>query len=263
MLATIVIFLLVACLIIAAVVCFMFLSVAFAGPQWATAAVAKQTWQPPLDNNDTLAQWAARMAASVTTRQMSLTRSRTTATRIAHELYAGAADAMEQLREQEGQCSARCHEMIGVTAPEALAIADNLRTELGGGDVARIRHTATENTAKTDGMNRVQYTEAQVTCPLLTNDGTCAAYPFRPLFCRTDCAVCGDEDPAERQRRVSSSSLALGIGRGLSKSLAAAGVDGNRYELNSALFAALDTPDVSERWAKGERVFAECKRFVV
>ena len=167
---------------------------------------------------------------------------------------------MQQLREEEGQCRARCHEMIGVTAPEALAIADNVRTQLNATEVGRICGVATSNAVRTEAMNGEQYAAAELTCPLLTNDGTCAAYPYRPLFCRTDCAVCGGDDSAEPQRRVSSSSLALGIERGLSKSLSAAGVDANRYELNSALLVALDAPDVSERWASGEPVFAGCKQ---
>ena len=37
------------------------------------------------------------------------------------------------------------------------------------------------------------------------------------------------------------------------------GLVGNTYELHSALLRALDTPDVAERWARGEDVFAGCK----
>jgi hypothetical protein len=42
---------------------------------------------------------------------------------------------------------------------------------------------------------------------------------------------------------------------GVTRALKSAGLDANIYELNSALAAALETPDAAERWARGEQVF--------
>lgn len=263
MLPTLPLFLFAAIVVIVGVFCFMFVSVAFGGPAAATARATTERWQPPLDSDDTLVRWAAHMAEKVTATRLAMARSSTTATELAQDLYAGTTEALEQLREEEAQCSARCHEMIGLTAPEALALADSLKSRRGAAEIGRIRRVAATNAKQTAGMSRAEYSAARVTCPLLTNDGTCAAYAFRPLACRTDCSVCGGDDSAEPQSRVSSSSLAFGIERGLSKSLAAAGVDANRYELNGVLLSALNAPDVSDRWASGEAVFAECKPFGV
>ena len=45
--------------------------------------------------------------------------------------------------------------------------------------------------------------------------------------------------------------LCVGVGQ--------SGLDGNTYELHSALLRAFDTPDAEERWARGEDVFAGCR----
>jgi Fe-S-cluster containining protein len=275
MLPTLTIFLFVAILAIFTLICLTCLSVAFAGPDPAMARVAKQSWQPPSShentgsNENTLVDWAARMAASVTRQRMSKTRCKATATELATELYAGTSEVIEQLREEEAHCSARCHEMIGVMAPEVLAVAADIRSHMSEEETESVRHKANADATKTNAMSRDEYAAANVTCPLLGDDGSCSAYSFRPLFCRTDCATCGSDEHCEsddlagQRRPASSTALARGIGRGISTSLTSAGVDANRYELSSALVVALDAPDVSERWAKGEPVFAGCRRFDV
>ena len=201
------------------------------------------------------------MAARVTANRLSMARSSTTATELAQELYMGTSQALEQLREEEAQCPARCHEMIGATAPEVLAVAESARAQLSKVEVDRIRHTAKTNSMQTRTMSHQEYSSANVTCPLLAVDGRCAVYDLRPLFCRMDCLLRGSDDSSEQQRRVSSLSLATGIGQGLSNSLVAGDVDSNRYELNSALCVALDEPNMSARWASGEPIFAKCKPF--
>jgi hypothetical protein len=45
---------------------------------------------------------------------------------------------------------------------------------------------------------------------------------------------------------------------GLTTGLESAGLDGQVYELNSALSAALTTPDAAGRFARGEPVFTGC-----
>jgi hypothetical protein len=52
--------------------------------------------------------------------------------------------------------------------------------------------------------------------------------------------------------------VAEGVEEGIVRALEEAGLDGKVYELNSALAVALDMPDVAERWAAGEDVFATC-----
>ncbi|HJN12968.1 MAG: hypothetical protein QGH33_18320 [Pirellulaceae bacterium] len=267
MFVTLTIVLAVAILVIVAVLCLMFLSVAFSGPPAVTvsatkeSSAAKEPWQPPLDNDDTLVRWATRVAANVTTNRLSMARSRSTATELAQELYTGTSEALQQLREEKAQCPARCHEMVGATAPEVLAVADSMHAQLCETEVDRIRRAAETNLMQTRTMSRQEYASADITCPLLTNGGTCAVYVLRPLFCRMDGPVCGRDDSSEQQRLGSSSSLAIGIGKDLSNGLAAVGVDANRYELNSALLVALYEPTMSARWASGEPTFAKCKQF--
>ncbi|MDP6447192.1 MAG: YkgJ family cysteine cluster protein [Pirellulaceae bacterium] len=257
MLPTIAIFLSAASLAVVGVFCAMFLSVAFAGPQ-AQAVAGRRSWRPPLTGDDPITRWATRMTASVANRHMSTNRSSSTATMLADELFQGAVDAIEQLKGEEGQCSARCHEMIGVTAPEVLAVADSIQ-QLSATELNRISQLADANAARTETMSRGEYEGAGVTCPLLGGDDTCAVYSRRPLSCRADCAECASEGGADTQRGVSS--LAQGIYSGLANALEEGGVDAGRYELNSALASALHATDLSKRWANGEHVFASCKQF--
>lgn len=263
MLPTILILLSVTVIVFAAISCFMFLTVAFAGPNPKGSSATLQSWEMPPDNRNALANWASRLTASVTSNQLGMSRSSKTAMNIVRELYAGTADAMETLQAEAGPCPARCHEMIGVTAPEALAIVDNMKSQLDEAEVKRIRESAAANTSRTESMSPTQYASSNVTCPLYTEGGNCAAYPFRPLFCRTDCADCSSEATPSDTADAPLSLLAAGIDRGLSKSLKAAGVDGSHYELNSVLLAALASGDISGRWANGEPVFSECKQFLV
>ena len=60
---------------------------------------------------------------------------------------------------------------------------------------------------------------------------------------------------------VHAKAVTSGAEDGLCQGLESAGLDGNVYELNSALVAALDTPVGAERWAEGEGVFEQCKLY--
>jgi Fe-S-cluster containining protein len=272
MLPNIAMFLLAACLLVAVVGCVMFVSVAFAGPSANSDArpKSKPAWEPVLDCNAALRSWASHMAASVTESQLAAARSKDTALGIAAALYAGNAQAISRLREEEAKCSARCHEMIGVTAPEALSIADAMRHVLDPAEIERVRRVAAANVQQLD-KKKAQLVAAQLTCPMLTADGTCAAFSARPLSCRTECVVCAnanevdtdevDTDSWKVPQQVALSVLARGIREGLSSGLVAAGVDANRYELSSALLVASENFDASERWACGEPVFAGCASF--
>ncbi len=53
--------------------------------------------------------------------------------------------------------------------------------------------------------------------------------------------------------------VAEGVEEGLVRALDMAGIDGNVYELNSAVAAALRTPEAARRWLDGEAGFADCQ----
>jgi hypothetical protein len=49
-----------------------------------------------------------------------------------------------------------------------------------------------------------------------------------------------------------------GVSYGLVEATAALGLESARYELESAVLCALEVPDATARWLRGERVFAGC-----
>jgi hypothetical protein len=54
-------------------------------------------------------------------------------------------------------------------------------------------------------------------------------------------------------------SATSGVSYGLVEATAALGLEAARYELESAVLCALEEPDATARWLRGERVFAGCE----
>jgi Fe-S-cluster containining protein len=157
--------------------------------------------------------------------------------------------------------------LVGVTAPEALEIADYVQRNLPLSERNRIHDLARANADKLATMTRENYDASQTPCPLQGSDGVCLAYLSRPLHCRPLHAATiwrerGLKRSIDAERDFDEQIVKQGAEAGLTEALVAAGRDGNVYELNSALLAALDIPDAAVRWAKGEDVFKQCKRFV-
>jgi Fe-S-cluster containining protein len=79
-------------------------------------------------------------------------------------------------------CAHCCHQMVGITLPEAALLAqavDALPRCKREKAIARIKETAT----KARGMGPREWWAARLPCPLLT-DGLCSVHAARPLPCR-------------------------------------------------------------------------------
>ena len=117
------------------------------------------------------------------------------------------------------------------------------------------------NAERVKDLDAAHYAAAGVTCPLRCPDGKCAAAGVHPVVC---CGR-GTQTPGKNGDSLPvlaeefGATLGCGMVQGVSQALAEAGLDGHVYELNSALAAALETPDAADRWAKNEPVFAGCK----
>lgn len=256
-------------LVVLAIFVLAFVEGAFGKPQPAPVGRAlSQGWQPPMIHDKELVSWAAEAAKNSVRRRLSSRRTATTAMEIAAELHAGVNSAIGQLprevdRDSVHACSSCRHQWIAVMAPEALSIAETLRTK-SPLQVNRIRERAIENSRRVANLDQRQYAEAKLVCPLFC-DGSCAANGMRPLHCcgwRLMSGEQGNQDVLP----VDGASIdphaycvSQGARDGLARELQDEGLDGNRYELNSALIAALDTPDAAARWANGEGVFEGCQ----
>lgn len=157
-----------------------------------------------------------------------------------------------------GRLARPCYSMIAVTPPEAFELADYLRTHKPSGMVSNIRDRAAANAQRSQELDHNDFHDAQLCCPLLGDDGVCIVGAVRPVHCWGRCALSGGEGRCGEgfgRRRIDS------VEAGLCRGLRDAGLDGNLYELNSALVTALETPDAAAKWRAGDDVFSRCKRY--
>jgi hypothetical protein len=149
--------------------------------------------------------------------------------------------------------------MVPVTAPEALAMADYLRRTRSPEEVTRLGDRAAEKANQIASGKCSESSQEIGACALLEASGVCAVDCIRPVCCSM--AAARQESRAENPLDVLNShahDAGPEVNRGVCEGLQLAGLDGGEYELNSALAAALRTPEAARRWARGEGMFAQC-----
>jgi Fe-S-cluster containining protein len=160
-------------------------------------------------------------------------------------------------------CAFCCALPVSVQPPEALYLALQLRARLHADAlaalVARLRHRVEARRGWTIEQRRTH----QCRCVFLTADGHCGMYDERPLACRgytsPSAAACQENrDPIPVHEGVMSATS--GVSYGLVEATAALGLESARYELESAVLCALEVPDATARWLRGEWVFAGCEQ---
>lgn len=236
-------------------------------------AKAVLAWVPPFLGGESLRNWAAAKAGETVRNQLAGKRDAGLATRLTTAIEDGAMRAMlptvdDAARERRVPCPPDGQGRVGVTAPEALAIAEYIRKHLPLAEQRRIREMAVEN-ARAIAAGRPAISKLPVLpCPLQGHGCMCAVYPARPLRCRpllahAVAAGSGTDAGAHPVEASGSQTVAAdhektvaeGVERGVARALQAAGLDSAIYELNSALVIALDDPAAAADWARGERVF--------
>jgi Fe-S-cluster containining protein len=265
MLPIVIIFLSLVFLMVMGCLVFMFANVLRDGPPARLQFNDRLSWRTPIIDSPRLKAWATRVSKSTTQKLLSRRLTESTPIRLAEEVLQGTSFAVQQLPylavdADRGTCPNRGGERLGVTVPEVLAIADKVRSDKS--EASRVHAAAIRNLGWLAEYDEDKDQAPTLACPLLTDDGHCAACGLRPVQCRTSFHSL-DLLPKSYAATLEESARQLGTGveAGLSQGLDAAGLDGNQYELNSALAVALDTPDASERWSKGEDVFSQCTRY--
>lgn len=230
-------------------------------------AMAALKWLPPLLRGDALREWAASTAERLARERLAGERTSETATKLAADIEAGAMRAMlPRAVGTEIDRVIACPEvgqgLVGVTAPEVLAIAEHIRKNLPRAEQERIHSIAAANAKRLTAQTPAGGCSAVLECPLQGHDHVCCVYAERPLRCRilhaaTIANDAGQQTPPETPGGPRhEETVAEGIELGVTRALATAGLSAKVYELNSALVTALDTPDAAVRWAAGEDVFA-------
>jgi hypothetical protein len=228
-------------------------------------------WRPPYVSGRDLYTWARSMASGIVEDAVYDVGSGSVPTTLADRLNRGAARAMlPGATPEEASRPVRCPQegqgVVGVTAPEAICVAESLRKQLPAADLQRLRDRSFGKAAQVAfGASRETDVDP---CVLQGDDCVCLTYSARPLHCRPlhaatlarelelDLTVSGDpaSSLADHMEMVG-----FGVSEGLVQGLDRVGLDANRYELHSAVALAIDRPDAAERWAAGEDVFAGCR----
>jgi hypothetical protein len=232
-------------------------------------------WLPPFLGGTALRDWAARAAEELAKKRLAGQRTGETACRLAVELEAATMQAMLPLLEPAElerivACPETGQERIGVTVPEALAIAAHVRKNKSRSEQTRLYDLAVANAQRI--ASRAPGDSTPHSCALQGSDHVCCTFAVRPLRCRPLHAIAvsgqagknaalaaghsADASDGPRHEQI----VAQGVELGLTRALQSAGLDANIYEINSALATALGIPDAAERWARGEDVFARTLR---
>ncbi len=172
-------------------------------------------------------------------------------------------------------CAWCCYQQVGITAAQALHIAQALRS--GDADVT-LDETLARIAALDDrirGLSARDRLKTGLPCAFLKND-RCMIYAVRPFACRgansVDAEFCRrtveDTDPveAEWQRtggqewiHAAPFEAMQAVQEGLRDGLTDAGLPDERLELTAAVRIALETPDAEQRWRDGEDIFAPAR----
>jgi Fe-S-cluster containining protein len=165
-------------------------------------------------------------------------------------------------------CDHCCHQSVGVTAPEALAIAAHLRQASAPELLAVVKVRLAERLERTRGLSADERFSPELPCPFL-QQGSCSIYDVRPLVCRGMNSL--DAEECERRLRdpeARAEFLARGAGghcfvepiraaQAVSAGLQLAGaelyaLDMRPLDLTAALHLLLSGPEtIAQAWLQG------------
>jgi hypothetical protein len=164
-------------------------------------------------------------------------------------------------------CAWCCTMPVAVSPPEALLMAEPLRTHCAPEALADVTARLKAQAARMATLPLDAQAEANLPCARLT-EGRCGVYEARPVACRTwtspEAALCRQAqthpwDATIRQvgpLMESHAAAQIGVTAGLLES----GVSAYCLELHRAVLCALETPRAAERWAQGAPIFRHGKR---
>jgi len=159
-----------------------------------------------------------------------------------------------------------CTQMVAVTIPEVLRLADHIRATWSPEQRAELDQRMSNymgDTAPWHAGDRSK--KARPVCPLLNRgEGICSVWPERPLVCRslnsTDHKACitKRDDPVNDPpipQIMGQFYTAMYSRNGLRNALKKHGLENELYEMIPALITAMADPDASEKYFAGEPIF--------
>jgi Fe-S-cluster containining protein len=173
-------------------------------------------------------------------------------------------------------CDHCCYQGVGVTPPEALAIAEHLRRTRSPEELERLTTHLADRRDKTRGLTSAERFSPEHPCPFLET-ARCTIYEVRPLSCRgmnsLDAGECATRlrDPAARAAFVATGTggrsflepirafhaVSAGLQLGLSELY---GLDMQPLDLTAAVHLLLTSPDsVVTDWLEGKSPFESAR----
>lgn len=164
-------------------------------------------------------------------------------------------------------CHWCCYFTVDVRPVEVFRILDYIRREFSTQEQARVRAEVRSNSATLRQLDDNQRVQQNLRCPFLTA-GRCTIYEARPQTCRNYHATCAAgcqqsfQEPANTAIDPDFAPLTYQVGGAhvdaFSQAMQDAGYDVHAYELNSALAAAWQEPELTrQRYEAKKRPFKE------
>lgn len=235
-----------------------------------SAPLFQEAWQDELSVGTANTARALLRAAPSLERTVELARNAMAATsRLAEALLSRAPAGAVACK---AGCDHCCHQPVGLTPPEALAIVEHLRQMLAREELARVRARLSERARDTRALSSAERFSPDQPCPFLDH-GQCSIYEVRPLACRGMNSLDAEEcktrlrDPGARATFLAHGSGGRSfmepirafhaISAGLQLSLAELyGLDMRPLELTAALDLLLNGPESSAAdWLSGKHPF--------
>jgi hypothetical protein len=158
-------------------------------------------------------------------------------------------------------CAFCCYlPVVLASAAEVVYLADWLRTHCSSDELQQVRERLEARCVQDTASSQ---SKKPFPCALL-QDNQCMVYEARPFKCRgwnsvrlKACEQAYGQSETTTKVPVDTFAFVMGnaVLNGLSDSTHQAGLDGGAYELNSALLRALEFPDATLRWRRGEGLF--------
>jgi Fe-S-cluster containining protein len=163
-------------------------------------------------------------------------------------------------------CSWCCRGVkVEATVPEVLAIAESFRAGRCSEDVAALARDATERARALRDLDAETRWARKTPCRFLDEaSGACTIYAVRPLACRAhasfDATACEDAaaDPSAEApipRHMVPAHVFGTLKMALVAAVEDAGLDARNFELANAVAVAMNEPNATLRWLRGERLF--------
>lgn len=171
-------------------------------------------------------------------------------------------------RECSAGCSTCCMTAsVDVTGIEAIAVSDFIQSHLNEDTVSRIKNRLQKVTQRRRDQMKGLAPQRPVACSMLAEDGKCQIYAARPLICSgvfsTNRQACLDAGETAQNGDISGTvpldldaiQATGGISGSLQRILVENGLDGNLYEMGSAVLEVFDLPDALRKYLAAEDIF--------